>query len=280
MPTFPTPEPVALFVRFDAGRLAVTASAHTETSVDVRPTRPGSDIDAEYADLTVVEHLDGRIRVVAPDWSRRLGRTPSIDVTVDLPLQSSVTATVAGADVTLAGELSTVAVTTASGDVTVAHAGDCTITVASGDVLCEHATGNLVVKSASGDVRYVDVDGSVTVTTASGDVVGGGTVGGDVEVRSASGDVSVGPVGGSATVRTASGDVRVAAVRRGTVETDTASGDITVGVVEGSAAWLDVTSLTGDVTMTLDQSGPPAEGTDVVSIHARSLSGDIAVRRA
>ena len=279
MPTFATPGPVALFARFDAGRLVVTASTRTETWVDVQPSRPGSDVDVEYAAMTVVEATGDQIRIVGPDGHKRFGQKPSIDVTVELPLRSSTTAIVAGAEVRLTGELATVAVTTASGDVTVAHAADCSVTVASGDVVCERVTGNLVVKSASGDVRCGDVDGSATVATASGDIFGA-TVSGDVDVRTASGDVSIERVGGSAAVRTASGDTRVAAVRRGTVEADTASGDIAIGVVEGSAAWLDVTSLTGDVTSTLEQSGPPADGTDVVSIHARSLSGDIAIRRA
>jgi DUF4097 and DUF4098 domain-containing protein YvlB len=278
MPTFDTPDPVALSVRFDSGHLVVTASARTETWIDVQPTRPTSELDVEYAARTVVEADGNAIRVIAPEGYKRLGRSPSIDVTVEVPALSSVSAIVAGADVGLAGELGTVAVTTASGDVNVAHAADCNVAVASGDVRCDLVTGNLVVKSASGDVRWGHVDGSATVTTASGDIIGA-TVVGDVEVRTASGDVAVESLGGSAAVRTASGDACVAAVRRGTVEADTASGDIAVGVVEGSAAWLDVTSLTGEVTSTLDQSGPPEEGTDVVSIHARSLSGDIAIRR-
>jgi DUF4097 and DUF4098 domain-containing protein YvlB len=278
MPTFTTPRPVALFARFDGGRLAVTASARDETWVDVQPSRPGSEIDANYAAQTIVEAAGDEIRIVGPD-AKRFGRTPSIDVTVELPLHSSATVIVASADVRLAGELATVAVTTASGGVTVAHAADCSVTVASGDVLCERVTGSLVVKSASGDVRYGEVDGSATVTTASGDITGA-AVAGDVDVRTASGDVTIERLGGSVAVRTASGDARVAAVRRGTVEADTASGDIAIGVVEGSAAWLDVTSLSGDVTSTLEKSGPPADGSDVVSIHARSLSGDITIRRA
>jgi DUF4097 and DUF4098 domain-containing protein YvlB len=279
MPTFTTPRPVALFARFDGGHLVVTASARDETLVDVQPSRPDSDVDADYAAQTIVEAAGDEIRIVGPDRHKRFGRTPSIDVTVEVPLHSSLTAIVSSADVRLAGELATVAVTTASGDVTVGHAADCNVTVASGDVLCERVTGNLAVKSASGDVRYGTVHGAATVTTASGDIVGS-SVGGDVDVRTASGDVSIQQLGGSVAVRTASGDARVAAVRRGTVEADTASGDIAIGVVEGSAAWLDVTSLTGDVTSTLDQSGPPSDDTDVVSIHARSLSGDIAIRRA
>lgn len=279
MPTYTTPEPVALLVRFDSGQLTIIASDRTDTIVDVQPSKPSSDIDVEHAENTVVEQHGNQIRVIAPDVKKRFLRSPSIDVVVELPTRSDVTGMVAAADARVIGEIGSVSITTASGDVAVERSASCSISVASGDVACDQTSGDLAIKSASGEVRFTSVGGNATLTSASGNIFGL-KIDGDVELRTASGDISIDWVGGSATARTASGDLRLAGVRRGTVEADSASGDLTIGVAEGSAAWLDVNSLTGDVSSSLEDSGPPLEGTDVVSIHARTLSGDIVIRRA
>lgn len=279
MATFTTPEPVALRVRFDAGAITVTASDRSDTVVEVRPGRPGNSSDVEHAAATLVEQHGDEIVVSAPDVKRFFGRSPSLDITVALPTSSAVNVHVAAADVTLSGRYGGADVTSASGDVSIDRAADASISVASGDVTCEAADVNLTVKSASGDVRFGDVGARAIVTTASGDI-SGHDIGGDAELRTASGDVSVNRVGGSITCRTASGDVRIAALHTGSAELDSATGDLRVGVAEGTAAWLDVRSITGDVRSSLDSAGPPADGDQTVSIHARSLSGDVTIGRA
>jgi DUF4097 and DUF4098 domain-containing protein YvlB len=162
--------------------------------------------------------------------------------------------------------------------VSLEHAAEAQVGVASGEVACDRVDGRLAVRSASGNVRFTEA-GSAEISSASGDVSGGG-VHGDLEVRTASGYIDVDRVDGSVFGRSASGDVRIDAVRHGTVELDSASGDLRIGIAAGSAAWLDVHSLSGDVSSSLDQSGPPDDGAEVVSIHARTLSGDITILRA
>lgn len=279
MATFTTPEPVALRVRFDAGTIAVTATDRTDTVVEIRPGRPGNTSDIDHAAATIVEQHGNEIVVSAPDVKRFFGRSPSLDITVALPTSSAVNVHVAAADVTLTGGFGSVDVTSASGDVAVGRATKASVSVASGDVSCEAVDVDLTVKAASGDVRFGDVGARAIVTTASGDV-SGHDVGGDAELRTASGDVSINRVGGSVTCRTASGDVRIASLRAGSAELDTATGDLRVGVAEGTAAWLDIRSITGDVRSSLDSAGPPADGDETVTIHARSLSGDITISRA
>ncbi len=279
MATFTTPEPVALRVRFDAGEITVTASERTDTVVEVRPGRPGNSSDIEHAAATVVEQHGHEIVVIAPDVKRFFGRPPSLDVSVAVPSGSAVAVHVAAADVTLSGSFGDVDITSASGDVSIERATSASVSVASGDVSCETVDTDLTAKAASGDIRFGDVGARATVTTASGDI-SGRDVGGNAELRTASGDVSINRVGGSITCRTASGDVRIAAVRTGSAELDSATGDLRIGVADGTAAWLDVRSITGDVRSSLDSAGPPADGDETVSIHARSLSGDISISRA
>lgn len=275
MTTFTTPGPVTLRVRFEAGTLAVSASDRADTTVDVTPSRPGNDHDVQHAAATVVEQHGDEIVVLAPDVKRFFGR-PSLRVTVAVPTGSAAIVHVASASTRLTGRFGDVDVTSASGDVVVDHAGDTFITVASGDASCARTDGSLTVKSASGDVRFGEVAGRLTASTASGDV-SGARVDGDAELRTASGDIVVDDVTGSVAGRTASGDIRLGRLRRGRTELETASGDVHLGIAAGTAAWLDVRSITGDVESTLDAAGPPADDDETVSIHARTLSGDLSL---
>ncbi len=94
---------------------------------------------------------------------------------------------------------------------------------------------------------------------------------GDIEIRSAEDSV---------TATTAHGTLRVGDVARGTVQLETSYGAIEVGVREGTAAWLDVSSGSGQVRNTLTASEAPEKTEDTVKVRARTRHGNIDVRRA
>jgi DUF4097 and DUF4098 domain-containing protein YvlB len=283
MSSFTTPGPAALSTRFAAGRLSVRTVADGEdptiTTVDVRPGNPDSSADVELAAATVVEQRGDTIVVIAPSTKGWFGRNPKLDVRAVVPVDSRVDVDVKSADVELAGQLGRASVTTASGDVAIEQVAELAAHTASGDVTCRAVGGAASVTTASGDARLGAVSGSAELATASGDIEVT-SVGGDARARSASGDVAIGRADGSVAARTASGDVQVRAVRRGTVEIDTASGDVEIGIVAGTAAWLDAQSLSGSVSSTLDPTDAPGDDTETVTVHARSLSGDVSIRRA
>ena len=77
---------------------------------------------------------------------------------------------------------------------------------------------------------------------------------------------------------TASGDLVVESALRGKVSMRSASGDVQVGVPAGLAVWTDITTVTGDISSTLESAGEPAEGADYVELRATTVSGDIALR--
>lgn len=279
MQTFNTPQPVALTIRFAGGSLQVLAEGRGTTSVEISPANPNSAADVEHAEATTVEQRGDEIVIIAPDTKRWFGRTPKLDVKVAAPTNSGLTAFVESADVRLRGRLGDVDVNSASGDVRFEHAATLTVSTASGDVWGDSVDGDGRVKTASGDVRLTEVKGTGEVTTASGDIQLQ-RVNGDVNLRSASGDATVGVVGGSVAAKTASGDIRVDSVTTGSVEVDSASGDVWLGVAHGTAAWLEVQSLSGDVTSELQASDDPGDDAPSVAIRARTLSGDVAIRRA
>jgi hypothetical protein len=64
---------------------------------------------------------------------------------------------------------------------------------------------------------------------------------------------------------------------------NSASGDIEVGIAKGSRLWVEAQSLSGDTSSDIDlESGETIESDEgpLVELTARTLSGDIAVRRA
>jgi DUF4097 and DUF4098 domain-containing protein YvlB len=151
--------------------------------------------------------------------------------------------------------------------------------VASADVEGQGRFGSLKINSASGDVSFQEAEG-VEINTASGDVELG-RAGGPVKVNSASGDVDVAELGGDVRVRTASGDLRLGSVAAGKLSVQSASGDVEVGIARGSAIWMDVSSMSGDTSCELDaRDEPPAEGKPLVELKARTMSGDVTVKRA
>jgi hypothetical protein len=66
----------------------------------------------------------------------------------------------------------------------------------------------------------------------------------------------------------------------GSVDLRSASGSLTIGVAEQLPAWLDLTSVSGEIRIALESSSPPEKGSPYVAVRARTASGDIAVFRA
>jgi DUF4097 and DUF4098 domain-containing protein YvlB len=151
---------------------------------------------------------------------------------------------------------------------------------ASADVEARGRFGDVSVDSASGDVSVGHVDGRLEVNTASGDV-DADFVGADARVNSASGDVTLNEAEHDVRVRTASGDVELRSVVRGKVDVQSASGDVQVGIRQGSTVYIDASSMSGDMSSELEVSdSPPHSDGPAVDFRARTMSGDVTVRRA
>jgi DUF4097 and DUF4098 domain-containing protein YvlB len=95
-----------------------------------------------------------------------------------------------------------------------------------------------------------------------------------------SGDVAIEEVLRDLTARTVSGDMRIGSVTRGDVSMHSVSGDIDVGIRSGSKAYIDVHSVSGDMRSELDMSEAPGDDQPDVELRAKTVSGDVAIRRA
>lgn len=141
--------------------------------------------------------------------------------------------------------------------------------------------GNLAkasVNSASGGVRVADEVDSLEMKTASGDVKTG-IVRKSLICHSASGNVRCDGAGAKTKIRTASGTVKLTAEAPSEISIQTVSGNVAVTVARGLEVDVDATSISGRLssTMPLDSAEGGPTNSDVVSISARTVSGNVSI---
>lgn len=255
--------PITAVVRTVAGRVDIVAEERSNVDVDVRPGAIGEGPRSAAAQTKI--EMDGDLLLVETPQARGfvIRRNPPVEIKIRIPLDSRVQISSASADVNCTGRYANADISTASGDVHI-----------------DHVAGDLKRNSASGDTQFNRVEGDLASHSASGDIRGG-FVGGNMTLRSASGDIGIESVQGSVKAQAASGDIKIGSIIAGTARIHTASGDVELGVAEGTSVWLDLSSVSGDTSSDLAVSdSAPGGGSASLSLHVRTASGDIAVRRA
>ncbi|KOU02516.1 MULTISPECIES: DUF4097 family beta strand repeat-containing protein [Streptomyces] len=278
MPSFDTPQPIAVTAHVGAGSIRFTAGERPDTVVQVRPGDPGRDKDVRAAEQTEVSYASG-VLTISTKERRFVGPTGAVDVTVELPAGSRVDTDGAWTQVLGEGRLGEVRVKTSGGDVRLDTAGPLRVTASHGSVTVDRVEGPAEITTSSGSVRVGVIEGAAELKNSHGSTTVGAALG-ELRVRNANGDINVAHAASSLTATTAYGALRVDEVTRGEVRLETSYGAIEVGVREGTAAWLDVRSSGGQVRNTLTASDGPAESEETVKVHARTRYGNIDVRRA
>jgi hypothetical protein len=279
MPSFDTPEPISATAHVEAGSIRFAAGDRPDTLVEVRPRDPERDQDVRAAEQTEVTCAGGVLTVRTPRQRSLLGRTGTVDVTVELPTGSRVEVTGAWAQVFGEGRLGEVRVKTSSGDVRLDATGPLHLTASHGSITVDRVEGTAEITTSSGSLRVGTVDGPAVLKNSHGTTTVG-TATGDLRVSGANGDIDIARAEGPVAATTAHGTLRVAEVARGAVRLETSYGAIEVGIREGTAAWLDVSSRHGQVRNTLTASEAPQKSEETVEVRARTRYGNIDVRRA
>ncbi|MEU6101146.1 DUF4097 family beta strand repeat-containing protein [Streptomyces flaveolus] len=278
MPSFDTPEPIAVTAHVGAGSIRFTAGDRPDTVVEVRPGDPERDKDVRAAEQTEVSYAGG-VLTISTKERRFIGPTGTVDVTVELPTGSRIDTTGSWTQVLGEGRLGEVRVKTSGGDVRMDITGPLQLTASHGSVTVDRVEGTAEITTSSGSVRVGLVEGSAVLKNSHGATTVGTAVG-DLRVSHANGDINITRAEGSLTATTAHGALRVGEVARGEVQLETSYGAIEVGIREGTAAWLDAHSGAGQVRNTLTASETPGEAEDTVKVRARTRYGNIDVRRA
>ncbi|MEV6167599.1 DUF4097 family beta strand repeat-containing protein [Streptomyces sp. NPDC051954] len=280
MPTFDTPEPISVTASVEAGSIQFTAGDRLDTVVEVRPRDPKRDLDVRATDQTQVTYAGGALTIRTPKGNLfGLGRTGTVDVSVELPTGSRIDMTGAWAQVLGEGRLGEVRVKISAGDARFDTTGPLNLTASHGSITVDRVEGAAEITTSSGSLRVAFLDGPAVLKNSHGTTTVGAATG-ELRVSGANGDIEIRRAEDSVTATTAHGTLRVDEVARGTVQLETNFGAIDVGVREGTAAWLDVNSGSGQVRNTLTASQTPEETEDTVKIRARTRHGNIDVRRA
>jgi len=235
-------------------------------SITIEPGSPSGVVDssisaADEGFLADVQarHDHDQLRFSFPT---HLFRNTSADLRLTVPAGLTFVIKAGSADISIAADIGRSKIVSGSGDITIGNATDLDCSTGSGDISVSRVDGRSArIASGSGDVTVAEAHCAVTAKSASGDVVVRSLHGSELQANSASGDIEVNSTSGSVDLRSA-------------------SGSLTIGVAEQLPAWLDLTSVSGEIRIALESSSPPEKGSPYVAVRARTASGDIAVFRA
>lgn len=280
MPTFDTPAPIDLAIKLPVGAIDIVASDRADTVVTVSPTNPDKPVDRRGAEETTVTFDGTRLVITGPkprlSW---IGPTESVDVRVELPTASRLTAEISVGGLRTRGRLGATRIKSSTGPVDLENTGDLKVKASHGSITVGHAAGSADLTADHGQIRVDAIDGDAVVKASHGGVRLGRT-GGDVQTKLSYGDLEVGTALGGVSAKTAFGGIRVDAASGGSVEVESGFGAITIGVPEGVAAWLDLVSREGRVRNELATDRAPEPTDTSVAVRARTQFGDITIERA
>lgn len=280
MPAFTTPTPIDLAINLPVGIIEVFASDREDTVVTVSPTNPEKAVDRRGAKEAKVDFDGQRLTVTGPKPRFSIiGPTESVDIKVELPTGSRLTAESSVGAVRTVGRLGATRIKASTGWVAV----DATT-----DLWLRASHGNATVGSADGGVEITADHGQIRIGTVTGDAILGashgnitiGEAGGDVDAKLSYGDLEITRALASVAAKTAYGSIKLSEVSSGSVQVESGYGQVTIGVRPGVPAWLDLSSKEGRVRNELDGDHAPEASENTVAIRARTQFGDIAVRRA
>ena len=280
MPKFDTPEPILATIDVPGGHVRIRAADRADTVVEVRPGDHTAEADVQAAEQTQVEYANGQLLVRAPKNKIRslFGRSPSVDLTIELPSDSRIDLKAWG-DIRSEGRIGDSAFDIAAGSVRLDQTGRLKLRTAAGDVSVGRSGGHTDVATSSGKIWIGEIDGAAVIKTSSGDITVG-EVTGDVRLNTANGDITVDRALAGVAAKTAFGRVRIGEVVRGSVLLESGFGAVEAGVREGTAAWLDVSSQHGHVHSDLDAAEDPGTAEETVELRAHTRFGDVMIRRA
>ena len=282
MPTFSTPEPIAITVDVIVGDVKIAATDRTDTVVTVNPTDKSKKDDIQAAEQTTVDYAAGNLTVRAPRGWRiytPFGGNASIDVTIEVPTGSQLRGNGSVARFLTTGELGQCDIKASVGDIQLDKAGPLDLRTSGGNITIDEAVGRATISTSTGIVRIRQIDGTATIKNSNGDsVIRDAT--GDLQINAANGNITVDRPRGSVNAKTANGNIRIGDASRGTVQLQTSVGEVEVGIHPGTAAWLDVNARHGSVQNLMTTVDAPEDPSQTVQVYARNSFGNIIIRHA
>ena len=280
MPTFDTPTPIDLSINLPVGAIEIVASDRTDTVVTVSPTNPDKAVDRRGAEETKVE-FDGQRLVVTGPKPRFsiIGPSESIDVRVELPTGSRLTAELSVGAVRTSGRLGATRIKASTGAVDLDATGDLWLRASHGNATVGSADGSVEITADHGQIRIGTVTGDAILKASHGNIQIGQS-GGDLDAKLSYGDLEITRALAAVSAKTAYGSIQLGEISSGSVQVESGFGQINIGVREGVPAWLDLASKNGRLRNELAGDSAPDPSEQTVAVRARTAFGDISIHRA
>ena len=280
MPTFNTPTPIDLAINLPVGMIEVFASDREDTVVTVSPTNPTKAVDRRCAEETKVDFDGRRLTVTGPKPRFSIiGPSESVDLRVELPTGSRLTAESSVGTVRAVGRFGATRVKASTGAVEIDSTGDLWLRASHGNATVGTVDGGAEITSDHGQIRVGTVTGDAILKSSHGSITVG-EAGGDLEAKLSYGDLEITKALGSVAAKTAYGSIQLREVSSGSIQVDSGFGQVGIGVLADVPAWLDLSSKEGRVRNELEGDRTPEASENTVAIRARTQFGDINVRRA
>jgi DUF4097 and DUF4098 domain-containing protein YvlB len=280
MPTYNTPTPIDLAINLQVGAIEVFASDREDTVVTVSPTSPTKAVDRRGAEETRVD-FDGQRIVIAGPRPRIsfIGPTEPVDIKVELPTGSRLTAEISVGGVRTTGCLGATRIKNSTGAVDVDTTGDLWLRAGHGNATVGTADGGIEITADHGQIRIGTVTGDAILKASHGNI-SVREAGGDLDAKLSYGDLEITKALASVAAKTAYGSVQLREVSSGSIQVESGFGQVMIGVRPGVAAWLDLSSKDGRVRNELDGDRAPDASENTVAIRARTQFGEINIQRA
>ncbi|MFI6503870.1 DUF4097 family beta strand repeat-containing protein [Nonomuraea typhae] len=257
MPSFPTPEPIAATVSLVAADIRVGASQNADTTVEVGPADPADAADVAAAERVKIRHTDGHLTV--KNTSRLRHQRGRVEVTLDLPTGSALTATLHQGRLSCRGRLGEVRADVSRGGLELDHTGQAHLAADQGDITVTRCGGPADISTGRGQIRITE-----TIDTA--------------KISNGAGDVTVERAADGLRVIAEHGAVVVGEITHGLADLVVGTGTIEVGIPYGTAVQLDAKTAIGRVRDDLGENPEASEG-GTVELRAHASHGDIHLHR-
>ncbi len=278
MPTFTTPTPIDLAIKLPVGAVEIIAADRDDTIVTVSPTNPTKAVDIRGANETKVEFDGQRLTITGPrPRFSFVGPFESVDVKVELPTGSRLTAETSAGAVRTAGRLGATRIKSSMVDLD--GTGDLWVRAMNGNVTVAKADGGVEITADHGQVRLGTVTGDAILKASHGSVTVGES-GGDLDAKLSYGDLTITTALASVAAKTAYGSIELLEVSSGSVQVESGYGAVTIGVRPGVPAWLDLSSKDGRVRNELGADVAPESSEQTVAVRVRTQYGDITIQHA
>jgi DUF4097 and DUF4098 domain-containing protein YvlB len=280
MPTYNTPAPIDLAIHVPVGEIVVVASDRTDTVVTVSPTSPAKAVDRRGAEETTVEFDGQRLTVTAPKPRFSIiGPSESVDLLIELPTGSRVTAEISSGNVRTTGRLGATRIKCSNGAAQVDTTGDLWLRAGNGNATLGAAEGDIEITADHGQIRIGTVTGDAILKASHGNIQIGES-GGDLDAKLSYGDLEITRALAGVSAKTAYGSIELGEISSGAVQVESGFGQIAIGVRPGVPAWLDLASKNGRLRNELAGDTAPEPTEQTVTVRARTQFGDINIRRA